>query len=126
MQKIVNIVGIVLSFAVIAAVVVLSLVPSVSVPAAVPFADKGAHFIAYAAIGFAVFLSFFRLDQKNWRSFFLSFAIGIAIGGVIELLQPQFGRAMEILDFAADAMGSFLGASAGEACGLGLQKMAKK
>jgi len=126
MQKIVNIVGIVLSFAVIAAVVVLSLVPSVSVPSSIPFADKGAHFIAYSAIGFTVFLSVFRFDRKNWRGFFLSFAIGIAIGGLIELLQPQFGRAMEILGFAADAIGSFLGAAAGEACGLGLKKMAKK
>ena len=83
------------SLLVIVAIVVLSLLPSKEVSALVtplPFADKGAHFIAYAVASWLLILAFGRE-----RTLFV-FIVTSLLGLLIEVIQPHFGRTFDPLD----------------------------
>lgn len=86
-------------------VATLSLLPgnAVSMPA-FPHADKLAHFIAYAALGFTGGFSF--------RTRVLALVIALmAYGALIEYLQSFLPmREMDVLDFIANMGGVFCGA----------------
>ncbi len=130
MQMIVRVIGIVLTVLVVSAILVLSFMPQTSYPkfSWIPFADKGDHMAGYAGLGFSLFLATLQipgsgkkrkggekphstLHLTSWsgRAIIYTLSYGTALGLVIELLQPHFGRSQEWLDLAADFMGLVVG-----------------
>lgn len=72
----------------------------------VPGSDKLHHVLGFAALAFP--LPFARPKLA------IHVALGvIAYGGMIELIQPYFGRQAEWADFLADILGAVLGAALG-------------
>lgn len=68
--------------------------------------DKFYHVLAFAILAFPI--SIVRPKLALWVG------VGvIAYGGVIELVQPAFGRQAEWADFMADGIGAVLGAAGG-------------
>lgn len=104
-----KIMGITLTVLCASLIILFSLEDGSSVPSVswIPFADKGAHALAYAALGFSVAL--WALQDKRRFRFPLCLAVLVAFGGCIELLQPEFGRSKEQLDLLADGIGSLVG-----------------
>lgn len=88
----------------------LSLSPLETLPSA-PGGDKVHHFIAYAALCFPLLFS----DRAPAR---YVLPLGIAYGGLIELIQPFVNRYGEWLDFGANAAGCLIG--------YGLARLAQK
>lgn len=82
-------------------ITVLSLTPQPHLPP-VPGTDKAHHFIAYAALMFAVGFT----KPKNWLFIGLFF---VAWSGCIELIQPYVNRYGEWLDLAANTGGLVCG-----------------
>lgn len=85
----------------LAVITYLSLTPLVSLPS-VPGTDKTHHFIAYAALIFAVALR----KPKHWP------VIGLFLfgwSGGIEILQPYVNRYGEWLDLTANGSGLICG-----------------
>ena len=64
--------------------------------------DKVVHFLAFAILAFPIACT------GRLRMSILFFACSI-YGGVIELLQPSFGRGAEVLDWLADLLGVAFG-----------------
>lgn len=90
-----------LTFGVALAIAYLSLSPLETLPPA-PGGDKLHHFIAYAVLCFPLLFK----DEKLAR---YVLPLGMAYGGVIELIQPFANRYGEWLDFGANAAGCFIG-----------------
>ncbi len=122
--------GIVLTLSVFGLIILFSFMPQETYPKIswIPFADKGDHMAAYAAFGFSFFLATLQIpgsgkQRRNrtkihstlhitsWsgRSIIYTLVTGSALGSLVELLQPQFGRSREWLDLAADFMGLVVG-----------------
>lgn len=80
--------------------------------------DKGAHMLAYVALGFFLTLSFSVerpgakgisvISSQCWR-FLLVWGVTIMVGSIIEIVQPFFQRGFEVLDIVADGIGSLAG-----------------
>lgn len=88
--------------AVVAVLIALvSLAPPPEIPGP-PGNDKLGHAIAYALL---------ILPIATLAPRFLVWAVPSALvyGGVIELIQPSFGRSCEALDMVADAVGVLIG-----------------
>ena len=64
--------------------------------------DKVVHFLAFAILAFPIACT------GRLRMSILFFACSI-YGGVIELLQPSFGRGAEVLEWIADMLGVAFG-----------------
>jgi hypothetical protein len=80
----------------------------------VPGSDKLYHFLAFSALAFP--LPFAR------PGLLVPVVIGATCyGGLIELIQPSFGRTTEWGDLLADGLGAMAGAVAGAASGLWFQ-----
>ncbi len=130
LQKIVRLIGIVLTVIVVTLIIVLSFIPSAEYPhiSWIPFADKGSHMLAYAALGFSFFLvvlqipgfgkakrdrekphSTLHLSSWSGRAVTYTLLLGTVLGASIEMVQPLFGRQREWLDLAADLMGLVVG-----------------
>lgn len=130
LQTILRTVGITLSVFVVLAILYFSFIPAEIYPKVswIPFADKGHHMVAYACLGFSLFLATLQipgsgkarregrkphstLHLTSWAgpSIIKTLAIGLLLGLVIELLQPFFGRSREWMDLAADCMGLVVG-----------------
>ena len=102
----------ILTIVVTVSILVLSLVPSPpEIPGGFHFADKIAHFIAYAVLSFLLFTSLF--EGKKLSTVLLVAALCLAYGGVIEILQIFTHRQPEILDLTADLFGAVCGAALG-------------
>lgn len=69
--------------------------------------DKVYHFIAFAGLIFPLILT----DSRRWT---WAVPLTVAYGGLIELIQPTFGRSAEWLDFGADITGVLAGAALAE------------
>jgi VanZ family protein len=94
------------TLALAAAITVLSLLPMPDLPVPSEFlAIKSHHFIAYAALAFPVALARPRL----WPVFLVLIA---GWGGMIEILQPYFGRTAGLFDAFVNAVGVTAGALA--------------
>lgn len=82
------------------------------------FGDKGAHMLAYVALGFFLTLSISveRPGAKGgsvirshmWR-LLIVWGVSIIVGSIIEMVQPFFQRGFEVLDIVADGIGSLVG-----------------
>ena len=83
----------------------LSLTPLDELPP-VPGGDKTHHLIAYSALAFPTALAKPRLIVPLAMPY-------IAIGGVIEWIQPYVNRYGELLDFLANTAGVIIGSWAG-------------
>lgn len=131
MGKALRIIGIVLSLGCLAAIVVLSLASDVSIPKYVVGADKGAHFLAYCALSFSLFLAFFRyegdrLAKRNVLPWASAFLLSFMVGYLIELIQPAFERSFEVLDLVADGAGALTGTLFGIVCVVLVLKIANR
>ncbi|MEM9912015.1 MAG: VanZ family protein [Pseudomonadota bacterium] len=68
--------------------------------------DKLVHAAAFAALAFP-------LSVARTHSWSLIFLVGLAFGGLIELIQPRFGRTADWFDLLADAFGLLIGIAIG-------------
>ena len=68
--------------------------------------DKIAHFSAYLGLVLAAAL----LRPKSIAFYTAS---AVFYGGLIELIQPSFGREKEVLDFVANSLGALCGGALG-------------
>lgn len=105
------------------AIVLLSLLPSNrlgDMTYKIPYADKGAHALAYAVFGFWMFIAV-SARTARWLGLAGSLLVPLAcvlastlvLGYAIELIQPLFGRQYEVLDLLFDLGGGFTGSLAG-------------
>lgn len=94
-------------------IAVLTLVP---MPAGGPAgSDKAYHVLAFASLAFPL-----PLVRPRWTVWVI---LGvIAYGGVIEMIQPFFGRQAEWADLVADGVGAILGAIVARQLGLWLRR----
>ena len=102
-------------------IVYLSLAKDISVPEYVFGRDKGAHYLAYTALGFLFFFCFHnavyhRVIVLNLMPVLGATSLSFLCGYAIELCQPHFGRCFEVADLVADGLGSFTGAVIGLFC----------
>ncbi len=102
------VIGVALTLALGVLIAVLTLAPISSKN--VPGSDKLHHALAFAALAFP--LPFAR--PRLVVAVILSVS---AYGGVIELLQPAFGRSADWADFLADIIGAIIGGAVGAQCG---------
>lgn len=121
MSKAVRIIGFVLTLVCLAVIAYLSLSGDVNVPEYIVGRDKGAHFLAYMALGFLLFVDFHnsvrhRILISNLMPVFGAFCLSFLCGYTIELCQPRFGRFFEVADMVADGLGSMVGALIGLLC----------
>jgi VanZ family protein len=120
-SKAVRIIGFVLSLICLAVIVYLSLAEDVNVPQYIVGKDKGAHFLAYMALGFLFFVDFHnsvrhRIFLSNLMPVLGAFFLSFLCGYTIELCQPRFGRFFEAADLIADGLGALVGALIGLLC----------
>ena len=93
-----------IGWALVAAVLWLSLTPKPPEPLDFVWADKVEHAAAYGALMAWFAFLYRRTPTRAW------YAIGfIAMGIVIEFIQPSTGRHFELSDMVADAIGVALG-----------------
>ena len=78
-------------------------------PDPVAGSDKADHLLAYAVLSLFVTLGFSHARSRPIAWIALALAC-VAYGGLVELVQPSFGRFAEWKDLLADAIGSILGA----------------
>ena len=121
MSRTVRVIAFVLSLVCLAVIVYLSLAKDISVPEYVFGRDKGAHFLAYTALGFLFFFCFHnavyhRIIVLNLMPVLGASSLSFLCGYAIELCQPHFGRYFEVADLVADGLGSFTGAVIGLFC----------
>lgn len=121
MSKTVRIISFILSLICLGAIIYLSLAKNVFVPQYVLGEDKGAHFLAYTALGFLFFMCFHnavhhRIIVSNLMPLLGATSLSFLCGYAIELCQPHFGRYFEAGDLIADGTGSLTGALIGLVC----------
>jgi VanZ family protein len=95
----------VLTVAVTLAILVLSLVPQSSKPDP-RHLDKLEHVTAYAALGF---LAYVATGRRGAAVVLVSVVVCSLYGGLIEIIQPYFGRDKELADWIADIGGALAG-----------------
>ena len=83
----------------------LSLLPRATA-SGVPVDDTLGHLAAYCGLSVC---AVFR--RRTPTAFALMLAIVIGFGGLLELIQPYFGRADELSDFLANTCGALIGAT---------------
>ena len=101
-----------------------SLLPARDIPSTsiFPFADKGAHALAYTGFGLFVFLTkasaiFSKniVDEENdvinwiFNPIIHVYILGVPLGIIIEFIQSKVGRSFELLDWLADTIGLTFG-----------------
>ena len=102
----------VLTIVVTVSILILSLIPKPpEIPGGFHFADKIAHFIAYAVLSFLLFTSLF--EGKKLSTVLIVAAACMVYGGVIEILQTFTHRQPELWDLTADLFGAVCGAALG-------------
>jgi len=72
--------------------------------------NNAAHapvFGALAVVWFLLLLGFRRWSP--WQRYLVAFALTVAIGALVEVIQPRFGRGAELRDLLNDALGAAAG-----------------
>jgi VanZ family protein len=103
----------ILTLAVAAGILVLSLIPKPpEIPVGIHYADKIAHFIAYLVLSFLVFASVSegKLIGAALITVLVVAVLCVVFGGLIEILQMFTGRQAELWDLVADSIGAVCGA----------------
>jgi VanZ family protein len=103
----------ILTLAVAAGILVLSLIPKPpEIPVGFHYADKIAHFFAYLVLSFLVFASVSegKLIGAALMTVLVVAALCVVFGGLIEILQMFTGRQAELWDLVADSIGAVCGA----------------
>jgi VanZ family protein len=91
-----------LSIVLAATIAALTLMPQASMPVGPQGVDKLYHMVAFAALIFPT-----ALLRPKWC---LRFGcLTIVYGGIIEAIQPVFGRSADMSDFWADGLGVAIG-----------------
>ena len=121
MSRTVRIISFVLSLFCLATIIYLSLSREVFIPQYIMGEDKGAHFLAYMALGFLFFMCFHnsvhhRIIVSNLMPLLGATFLAFLCGYAIELFQPYFGRNFEPGDLIADGTGALSGAVIGLLC----------
>ncbi len=100
--------GLTLSFLIAAFATWLMLQPAQSdtLPS-IPHIDKLAHFVAF----FFIALPAIIVRSRSWIVVVLAAS---AFGGLIEIIQPFFGRHRDFADFVADVMGVLVAVPVGQ------------
>ena len=91
-----------LTLAVTLVLTVAMLWPITAPPPAPDGSDKLVHLAAFAALAFP-------LARTGRFGLVPVFVAASAFGGIIELIQPSFGRSADIQDWIADILGVILG-----------------
>ncbi len=86
-------------------ILVLSLMPQTPKPDPLHL-DKAEHAAAYAALGLLVFVA---TGKKSAAFVLISVGVCSLYGGLIEIIQPYFGRDRELADWIADICGVLAG-----------------
>ena len=119
-------------------ITILSLTPPsdiAEIVSIVPFGDKGAHVIAYAAMAFCMMCAvgaggsedtIKSTIHRNRRKMISIMILLCIIGGAIELVQPLFSRGAEWGDLLADCVGGVLGLCLGTVVITGVQRWERK
>ena len=84
------------------AIGVTTLMPSTGGHSTLLGLDKVAHLLAFAGLVIPMTLA----QPRRWP---LIFALALAYGGLIEIVQPHVGRSAEWADLVADGLGGALG-----------------
>lgn len=87
------------------AILVATLLPGQMVAGA-PGTDKTQHMLAFGTLAFPA-----ALIRPRWAIW--SVLAVVAYGGLIEVIQPFFGRSRDLFDLRADAIGAAVGAVLG-------------
>lgn len=87
------------------AIAVLTLTPTVPGPEGLPGLDKLAHALAFGLFVLPMSMAY----PARWIGIWV---LALAFGGLIEIVQPFFGRSDEWADLLADGFGA--------ACGIGI------
>jgi VanZ family protein len=95
-----------ITFSLVVIVTTLSLIPLPALPE-VPGKDKTHHILAYLAVAFPI-------SWSRPKGFIWILVAILCWSGVLEWIQPYVNRHMNIWDFAANALGIFLGYIAGK------------
>ena len=101
MQKI----TIIITAGILIAITFLMLAP-VSAPKGYGFNDKTYHILAFAGLIIPI-----ATLQPRWLLF--AIPLFILFGGMIEIIQPYFGRTRDFADWIADIKGVFIGSAFG-------------
>lgn len=107
------------TFLLVVVIFLLSLLPmpDMRVGEEVPFADKWTHMAMYAALTLAIWFDYKRSHRcyDARRLLLFAFLAPIVMGGVLELMQANLTscRSGEWADFAANAVGVFVGTALG-------------
>lgn len=80
--------------------------PELAPAVALPYADKMVHVALFAVLGLLLARSLRRLEVA--RPILVAGIAAIALGGLIELVQPLVARSCELGDLLADAAGALL------------------
>jgi VanZ family protein len=91
-----------LSIGLAVTVAVLTLMPQASMPVGPQGIDKVYHMVAFAAL---IFPTAMLRPKRCLAAGFLA----ILYGGMIEVIQPAFGRSADMSDFLADILGVAIG-----------------
>ena len=91
-----------LSLGLAATIAALTLMPQASMPVGPQGVDKLYHMVAFAALIFPTAM----LRPKSGLRFG---CLAILYGGIIEAIQPVFGRSADMSDFWADGLGVTIG-----------------
>jgi hypothetical protein len=86
------------------------------IAASAPGGDKLHHLLAFAALVFPA-----AAIRIRWTLPAMAFAV--CYGWVIELIQPNFGRAYDLADLRADALGAMIGGLFGAGLGFALRRI---
>ena len=84
------------------AIGVTTLMPSTGGHSPLLGLDKLAHLVAFAALVIPMTLA----HPRSWGLIWL---VALSYGGLIEIVQPHFGRGAEWADFVADGLGAAMG-----------------
>jgi len=108
-----------LSLLTVVAVLALSLLPigRVELVEDVPLADKWTHMVMYGGLTAVIWAEYARRHRRACWTRLLTWGVAapIVLGGVLELMQKYCTtyRSGEWLDFAADSLGTCVGALSG-------------
>lgn len=96
---------IIITSGILIAITFLMLAP-LSTPKGYGFDDKTYHILAFAGLIIPI-----ATLQPRWL--LLAIPLFILFGGMIELIQPYFGRTRDLADWIADIKGVFIGSAFG-------------